>query len=125
MAPYCRPSLSRWNPTRRYGLDVIIEHLVIKMRKDSPTEPYKKTLLTLCKDKGTLQWNKAIIERRARNRVYEEFFKEYDRYLCPSGKKERDRYIWRCLQEAARVTREDLESLLLPSSAKQTGKSEA
>ena len=125
MAPYCRPSLSRWNPTRRSGLDDIIEHLVIKMRKDYPTEPNKKALLTLCKDKGTLQYDKAYLERRARNRLYEEFFQEYDRYLCPSGKKERDRYSWRCLQKAARVTVEDLESLLLPSSAKQTGKSEA
>ena len=78
MAPYCRPSLSRWNPNRRYGLDHIIEHLVIKMRKDYPKEPNKKAILTLCKEKDTLQWNRAYVERRARNRLYEEFFTEYD-----------------------------------------------
>ena len=108
MAPYCSPSL-----TRRCVLDGIIEHLVIKMRKDYPTEPNKKALLTLCKDKGTLQYDKVFLERRARNRLYEEFFKEYDTYICPSGRKEKDRYIWRCLLQAAHVTETDLESLLL------------
>ena len=113
MAPYCRPSLSRWSPTRKEALDLIIKHVVAQKAKHYPKQPNKKVIVQLCSDKATYQWDRAYIERRARYRFYEEFFQEYDTYICPSGRKEKDRYIWRCLLQAAHVTEKDLESLLL------------
>ena len=107
MAPE-RPSLSRWNPTRRDALDIILKFIVDKQAKQcTRTKINKKVIQHGLTHKHVILWEKAYVHRVLHNRFYESFFNEYDSYECPKGRKEKDRYIWRCLRIASRVTLEE------------------
>ena len=110
-----RPSLSRWNPTRRDALDHIVKFIVDKPGKHRRrTKISKKIIEDGVTDKNTVIWDSAYVRRVLHNRFYESFFHEYDKYECPTTKKEKDRYIWRCLRIASRVTL-DMYSAMLDS----------
>ena len=102
-----RPSLSRWNPTRRDALDHIIKFIVAKPGKHSRrTKINKKVIEEGVTNKNTIIWDSVYVRRVLHNRFYESFFYEYDKYECPPTKAAKDRYIWRCLRIASRVTLE-------------------
>ena len=63
-------------------------------------------------DKATLVWEIAYVHRTLKCRFYEVFFIEYDKYAVPSRKEHHERYIWRCMQEAARVALEDFDRMM-------------
>ena len=108
-----RPSLSRWNPNRREGLDVILNYVVLKKTSRTPNQkPNKKVIQKGVTEKTMLVWNKAYVHRCLKFRFYEVFFIEYDKYACPRGKKEKERYIWRCIKEAALEAMEEFDRMV-------------
>ena len=94
---------------------MIVQHIVKRNSQKYPRkEPAKHHIINLVSDsdKTRLTLNPEYVVRRLRFRFTEAFFNEYDGWSCPHDKRQRDRFILRCLDEACFLTRAEFEFML-------------